>query len=245
MRKNIMRALMILSIALFTSCTSMWGTPRVKEENHTVEQAREWDKTLATSIKRNAMIPEWYGEERPIIYLRKAGIMNEKEFKFLESLRTKDPIEQEDLDKFDKLVAKYNNKIEREFWLEVENIKDGKSLAKKIVSDSRKIGNNPSKRMKEVMDSKDWSELVALSEKSDLDEDDVDDLVDILNDVLEMDMYFSRDAWLSVEISERTADLLRLEQVQDKTNLVLNNLNAKAMYIAYSEYLSKMDRWDD
>ncbi len=245
MKKNFIKIVSLLSLILLTSCTSLFGSSRVKEQDYTPEEAKNWDVTLANSLMKNALIPEWYGNEKPIIYLRKTGKMDEKEFKFLETLRTK-TIEKEDLDKFSSLVYKYNSKIEREFFLENENIKDGKALVAKMVEESELRVNNPSKHIKDhVADKKQWNKIVAMSKKPDLNEDDIKSLRKILNDFIDNEKFFDQVAWLNTEISERTADLVRVNAIKDKDDLEFNNLNAKALYVAYSEYLSNMDRWDD
>lgn len=245
MKKNFIKIVSLLSLILLTSCTSLFGSSRVKEQDYTPEEAKNWDVTLADSLKKNALIPEWYGNEKPIIYLRKTGKMDEKEFKFLETLRTK-TIEKEDLDKFSTLVYKYNSKIEREFYLEDENIKDGKALVAQMVEESQLRVNNPSKHIKDhIADKKQWDKIVEMSKKPDLNEDDIKALRKILNDFIENENFFNQVAWLNTEISERTADLVRVNAIKDKDDLEFNNLNAKALYVAYSEYLSNMDRWDD
>ena len=37
--------------------------------------------------------------------------------------------------------------------------------------------------------------------------------------------------------------LANLAKKQEKTSLELNNVNAKALYLAYPQFLSKVDRW--
>ena len=245
MKKNFIKIVSLLSLVLLTSCTSLFGSSRVKEVEYTPEEAKNWENTLVTSIRKNALIPEWYGGEKPIIYLRKTGKMDEKEFKFLESLKTKQ-IEKEDMDKFNSLVYKYNSKLEREFYLDDENIKDGKGLVVKMVEDSRLRVQNPSRYiMENIAETKQWNKIVELSNKADLDEDDITDLRKILNDFIDNEEFFNQVAWLNTEISARTADLVRVNSIKDKDDLEFNNLNAKALYVAYSDYLSTMDRWDD
>ena len=38
--------------------------------------------------------------------------------------------------------------------------------------------------------------------------------------------------------------LANLAKKQEKTNLELNNVNARALYLAYPQFLSKVDKWD-
>ena len=246
--KKLKKLLPLLVVLLFTGCSSLFSKWEVKDEKHTPEQAKVWHISLTDSIQENVLISEWYGTETPIIYLRKTGNMSEKEFAFLDGLAKKDvsEITQEDLERFDELVIKYNQKLRREFFLEPENIKDGRSLVRQMLRDSRDRLDTPGRWIAEnVVEPEDWAKIVAMAGQPDLTEKDVKTLVKILNRAMKEDKFFNHNYWLNIEISERTEDLMRLANMNPRTSLIRNNLNAKALFVAYSEYLSAMERWDN
>ena len=44
-------------------------------------------------------------------------------------------------------------------------------------------------------------------------------------------------------MSDRMIQLANLAKKQEKTKLELNNVNARALYLAYPQFLSKVDKW--
>ena len=55
--------------------------------------------------------------------------------------------------------------------------------------------------------------------------------------------FYNEQVWLQLEVSDRMVQLANLAKKQEKTSLELNNVNAKALYLAYPQFLSKVDRW--
>ena len=118
-------------VALLASCSSLEkGASLEQKYSITKESAKEWDKTIIQVVEGESLIEDWYGNENPIIYLRKTGKMSEKDFNFLTSLEKKDvtTITDEEYSDFLDLVNKYNKKLPRKFYLADENLKNPKGL---------------------------------------------------------------------------------------------------------------------
>ncbi|MGL5122895.1 MAG: hypothetical protein ACRC6K_01830 [Fusobacteriaceae bacterium] len=243
--KKILNIFVILALVIFVGCSSLFNKNSKEEKKFTKEDVKVWNITLENSIIENASMPEWYGEENPIFYLRKTGKMSEKDFLFLTSLEKKE-ITDEDIENFNDLVKKYNKKISRKFFLKDENIKYGKGLVEKMVSESYQRMSNPSNHIfNEVATEKEWKKIVELSKKQDLTEDDTKKLRKILNKFIKREEFFDSKSWYNKEVSERTTNIVGIFTKETKTNIEKNNVNAKALYIAYEEYFSKMERWDN
>ncbi|MGL6063532.1 MAG: hypothetical protein ACRC0S_00360 [Fusobacteriaceae bacterium] len=243
--KKLLVIFTMLTLVIFAGCSSLFSKDSKEVEKLTKEDVKAWNVTLEKSIVKNASMPEWYGEENPVFYLRKTGKMSEKEFFFLTSLEKKD-ITNEDIEKFSDLVKKYNKKMPRKFFLKDENIKYGKGLAEKIVKESYQRMNNPSNHIfNEVATEKEWKKIVELSKKEDLTTSDTKELRKILNKFIKREEFFESKSWYNKEVSERTTNIVSIYTKENKTSIEKNNVNAKALYIAYEEYFSKMDRWDN
>lgn len=240
--------LAISAVCMLSACSFFQDNVELeKKYSINKESAKNWDQTISRVIIGEALIPEWYGNENPIMYLRKNGKMNEKDFNFLMSLGKKDPsqISEDDYERFVDLVGSYNGKMPRKFYLENHNIKDPKGLVDFMVSQSLLNMDNPSKHIKEnVADEDEWAEIVKFSKQKDLDEGDVKDLRKLLNKFIKRDNLYDERAWYNVELSDRTIFLTNLDAKKEKTGIEENNLNAKAIYIAYPEYFSPMSKWD-
>jgi len=212
----------------------------------TYESAKNWDKTIDDIIRKEAYIEDWYGEDGVIIYLRRSGIMKEKEFQFLMSLSKKNELEitPAEFNDFVDLVDKYRKKMPRTFSLKAENIKNPAGLAKMMVLEgSVATFSNPSSHIKLIADPGDWAELTALSKKRDFDKKDVKQLRKILNNILKKDTLFDREAWFNKEMSARVKQLDELNSGLGVGKRERNNINAKALYVAYPEFLSRLDHW--
>jgi len=211
----------------------------------TTESAKNWEKTITDIIKKESYMEDWYGDDDVILYLRKSGIMKEKDFQFLNSLTNKEEYEimGDDYDNFVDLVDKYRKKVPRTFSLKNENIKNPNALVRRIVLEaSTNTLNNPSRQIKAIADPKDWNELLELSKVKNFTKKETKALRKILNNIMKSDAFFNEEAWYNREISGRTKKLAELNAglVGKKER---NNINAKAMYLAYPEFLSKIDKW--
>ena len=83
--------LSMLIAVFFISCSSAEKAGFLEQKyNITKQSAKEWDKTIINVVVGEALIEDWYGEENPILYLRKTGKMSEKDFNFLTSLGDKE-----------------------------------------------------------------------------------------------------------------------------------------------------------
>lgn len=236
-------------VALLASCSSLEkGASLEKKYSITKESAKEWDKTIIQVVEGESLIEDWYGNENPIIYLRKTGKMSEKDFNFLTSLEKKDAttITDEEYSDFLDLVNKYNKKLPRKFYLADENLKNPKGLVDRMVRESFVKMENPSNHIKNVVATQEeWEQIVAFSQQNDLSEKDTKKLRKILNKFIKRNEFYDERAWYNREISDRVIKITNIDTKENTTSLEQNNVNAKALYIAYPEYFSTLDKWDD
>lgn len=236
-------------VALLASCSSLEkGASLEKKYSITKESAKEWDKTIIQVVEGESLIEDWYGNENPIIYLRKTGKMSEKDFNFLTSLEKKDvtTITDEEYSDFLDLVNKYNKKLPRKFYLADENLKNPKGLVDRMVRESFVKMENPSNHIKNVVATQEeWEQIVAFSQQNDLSEKDTKKLRKILNKFIKRNEFYDERAWYNREISDRVIKITNIDTKENTTSLEQNNVNAKALYIAYPEYFSTLDKWDD
>lgn len=236
-------------VALLVSCSSLEkGASLEQKYSITKESAKEWDKTIIQVVEGESLIEDWYGNENPIIYLRKTGKMSEKDFNFLTSLEKKDvtTITDEEYSDFLDLVNKYNKKLPRKFYLADENLKNPKGLVDRMVRESFVKMENPSNHIKNVVATQEeWEQIVAFSQQNDLSEKDTKKLRKILNKFIKRNEFYDERAWYNREISDRVIKITNIDAKENTTSLEQNNVNAKALYIAYPEYFSTLDKWDD
>lgn len=236
----------IMFVAALVGCSSFRSKENlVTKYNITTESAKNWDKIIPEVVKKESLIEDWYGGEDVLIYLRKSGKIDEKDAEFLTSLRTKQ-ITPEDQEKFNDILSNVVSKLPRKFYLENENIKDPKGLVDRMVREANLRMDNPSNHIaKEVATESEWKEIVAFSKQKDLSEKDVKKLRKLLNNFIKRDEFFSSKIWYNREVSPRVIEIVELQKKPEKSALEKNNINAKALYIAYPEYFSKLERWDD
>ena len=244
-----MKKILFLLAMIFTlvSCSSI-ATKKGLIEKYSLdkEAAHNWEKTMPKVMAEEATNPDWYGEENPLVNFRKQGKMSEKDYYFLDYLgkTPTNEITDEDFDRFTKLLTSYVNKLPRKFILEETNIKDPKGLVDYMVKQANSQLDNPSKYIKEaVADEAEWAQIEAFSKQSDLKAKDVKKLRKLLASFVKRSNFYYEQAWLQVEVSDRMIQLSNLAKKTEKTKLELNNVNAKALYLAYPQFLSKIDRW--
>ena len=244
-----MKKILFLLAMIFTlvSCSSI-ATKKGLIEKYSLdkESAHNWEKTMPKVMMEEATNPDWYGEENPLVNFRKQGKMSEKDYYFLDYLgkTPANEITDEDFDRFTKLLTSYVNKMPRKFILEETNIKDPKGLVDYMVKQANSQLDNPSKYIKEaVADEAEWAQIEAFSQQSDLKAKDVRKLRKLLASFVKRSNFYYEQAWLQVEVSDRMIQLSNLAKKTGKTKLELNNVNAKALYLAYPQFLSKVDRW--
>ena len=245
-----MKKLLFLLAMIFTlvSCSSTTNKKDlVQKYSLDKESAHNWETVMPNVMMAEATNPDWYGEDNPLISLRKQGKMSEREYYFLDYLG-KTPANQitdEEFDRFAKILTSFVNRTPRNFILEETNIKDPKGLVDFIVKEANSSQlDNPSKYIKEVVaDKEEWAQIVALSEKADLNSKDVRKLRKLLVAFVKRENFFNEQVWLQVEVSDRVLQLAQMARKVPKTKRELNNVNAKALYLAYPQFLSKIDRW--
>lgn len=245
-----MKKILFLLAMIFTlvSCSSTTNKKDlVQKYSLDKESAHNWETVMPNVMMAEATNPDWYGEDNPLVSLRKQGKMSEREYYFLDYLG-KTPANQitdEEFDRFAKILTSFVNRTPRNFILEETNIKDPKGLVDFIVKEANSSQlDNPSKYIKEVVaDKEEWAQIVALSEKADLNSKDVRKLRKLLAAFVKRENFFNEQVWLQVEVSDRVLQLAQMARKVPKTKRELNNVNAKALYLAYPQFLSKIDRW--
>lgn len=245
-----MKKILFLLAMIFTlvSCSSTTNKKDlVQKYSLDKESAHNWETVMPNVMMAEATNPDWYGEDNPLVSLRKQGKMSEREYYFLDYLG-KTPVNQitdEEFDRFAKILTSFVNRTPRNFILEETNIKDPKGLVDFIVKEANSSQlDNPSKYIKEVVaDKEEWAQIVALSEKADLNSKDVRKLRKLLAAFVKRENFFNEQVWLQVEVSDRVLQLAQMAKKVPKTKRELNNVNAKALYLAYPQFLSKIDRW--
>ena len=245
-----MKKILFLLAMIFTlvSCSSTTNKKDlIQKYSLDKESAHNWETVMPNVMMAEATNPDWYGEDNPLISLRKQGKMSEREYYFLDYLG-KTPANQitdEEFDRFAKILTSFVNRTPRNFILEETNIKDPKGLVDFIVKEANSSQlDNPSKYIKEVVaDKEEWAQIVALSEKADLNSKDVRKLRKLLAAFVKRENFFNEQVWLQVEVSDRVLQLAQMGRKVPKTKRELNNVNAKALYLAYPQFLSKIDRW--
>lgn len=245
-----MKKILFLLAMIFTlvSCSSTTNKKDlIQKYSLDKESAHNWETVMPNVMMAEATNPDWYGEDNPLVSLRKQGKMSEREYYFLDYLG-KTPANQitdEEFDRFAKILTSFVNRTPRNFILEETNIKDPKGLVDFIVKEANSSQlDNPSKYIKEVVaDKEEWAQIVALSEKADLNSKDVRKLKKLLAAFVKRENFFNEQVWLQVEVSDRVLQLAQMGRKVPKTKRELNNVNAKALYLAYPQFLSKIDRW--
>ncbi|MBF1194216.1 MAG: hypothetical protein HXM12_01505 [Fusobacterium periodonticum] len=245
-----MKKILFLLAMIFTlvSCSSTTNKKDlIQKYSLDKESAHNWETVMPNVMMAEATNPDWYGEDNPLISLRKQGKMSEREYYFLDYLG-KTPANQitdEEFDRFAKILTSFVNRTPRNFILEETNIKDPKGLVDFMVKEANSSQlDNPSKYIKEVVaDKEEWAQIVALSEKADLNSKDVRKLRKLLAAFVKRENFFNEQVWLQVEVSDRVLQLAQMGRKVPKTKRELNNVNAKALYLAYPQFLSKIDRW--
>ena len=245
-----MKKILFLLAMIFTlvSCSSTTNKKDlIQKYSLDKESAHNWETVMPNVMMAEATNPDWYGEDNPLVSLRKQGKMSEREYYFLDYLG-KTPANQitdEEFDRFAKILTSFVNRTPRNFILEETNIKDPKGLVDFIVKEAKSSQlDNPSKYIKEVVaDKEEWAQIVALSEKADLNSKDVRKLRKLLAAFVKRENFFNEQVWLQVEVSDRVLQLAQMARKVPKTKRELNNVNAKALYLAYPQFLSKIDRW--
>lgn len=237
------KILILLSVVMLTACTSL-KSKETQEPKYNKESMKNWEETISKEIENKAYISDLYGDENPIYYLRKTGKMSKKHYDFFKTLATKKEITVEDSEKFQGIVDKYVSKLNRKFYLKDNNLKNPKGLVDKMVSDSYLRMKNPSNHIaNKVATPEEWEKIVEFSKQKDLNEKDVKKLRKILNKFIKRTEFFDSESWYGSEISERVQTLAHLSSEVKKSKNNINNINAKALYVAYPNDFSPLENW--
>ena len=136
-----MKKILFLLAMIFTlvSCSSTTNKKDlIQKYSLDKESAHNWETVMPNVMMSEATNPDWYGEDNPLISLRKQGKMSEREYYFLDYLG-KTPANQitdEEFDRFAKILTSFVNRTPRNFILEETNIKDPKGLVDFIVKEA-------------------------------------------------------------------------------------------------------------
>ncbi|MEG0068585.1 hypothetical protein [Cetobacterium sp.] len=243
-----MKKIIVLALlAALVGCSSVKNNVNIQEKYKIDNVAmKNWEQTFSTVIIGESELEDWYGAEQPIGFLAKNQKLDQKQVKFLDSLKTKSEITEADQEEFNTILEKVVKKLPREYYLKDENFKNPTGLAKFMVSQSYLRISNPSNYIANEVATKDeWAEIVEFSKKSDLTEKEVTRFRKILNKFIKRSEFFDSRTWYFVEVSPRIIEVNNIYKKTDKTKLEKNNVNAKALYLAYSEYFSELEKWDD
>lgn len=243
--KKMNKILLVIMVVFLGACSSI----NIDNNNYkiTTETLKEPYKVMNEILIGESILSDWYNNEEPIHYLTTRQIIkkgSEDEI-FLNSLKTKN-ITDEDIENFNKLTEKYLNKLKRKYKLKDENIKDTKGLVKNLVIGYNVIYPTVAKHLMTVVATeKERSYILELNKKSDDEMTDKDrtKIRKLLNEWLERKEFFDGESVYSAEVSMDTVKLVELSKKKDLTSLELNNLNAKAMEVAFSELISSLSRW--
>ena len=235
MKKTIV---LVTILAVLTACSSLNKNNVNLQEKYKVDTTamKNWEETFSTVIIGESELEDWYGADQPISYLARNQKLDQKQVKFLDSLKTKGEITEADQEQFNSILEKTVKKLPREYYLKDENFKDPAGLAKFMVAQSYVRMANPSNHI---------ANEVATSKKNDLSEKEIKKFRKLLNKFIKRGEFFDSKAWYFVEVSPRVIQVNDIYKKTDKTKLEKNNINAKALYLAYSEYFSKLEKWDD
>lgn len=240
-------ALVVILTAL-VGCSSFNKNNVDLQEKYKIDTVamKNWEETFSTVVIGESELEDWYGADQPISYLARNQKLDQKQVTFLDSLKTKGDITPEDQEQFNSILSKVINKLPRQYYLKDENFKDPAGLAKFMVAQSYIRMVNPSNHIaNEVATKEEWNEIVAFSKQDDLSEKDIKRFRKLLNRFIKRGEFFDSKAWYFVEVSPRVIEVNNIYKKTEKTKLERNNVNAKALYLAYSEYFSKLEKWDD
>ncbi|WP_297598497.1 hypothetical protein [uncultured Cetobacterium sp.] len=243
MKKIVVLALLVTLMG----CSSVKNGVNIQEKYKIDNVAmKNWEQTFTTVVVGESELEDWYGAEEPIGFLAKNQKLDQKQVKFLDSLKTKSEITEADQEEFNKILEKVVKKLPREYYLKDENFKDPNGLAKYMVNQSYLRISNPSNFIaNEVATKEEWAEIVGFSKKQDLTEKEIKRFRKLLNKFIKRSEFFDSRTWYFVEVSPRMIEVNNIYKKTDKTKLERNNVNAKALYLAYSEYFSELEKWDD
>ena len=243
--KKMNKILLVIMVVFLGACSSLdVDTSKYKI---TTETLKEPYKVMDDILIRESVLSDWYNNEEPVHYLTTRQVIKKggKDEIFLNSLKTK-KITDEDIEEFNKLTKKYLNKLERKYKLKDENIKDTKELVKNLVIGYNVVYPTTSKHLMTVVATEEErNDILELNKKT---EDEMTDkdrtkVRKLLNKWLERKEFFDGESIYSAEISQETIKLVELSKKRNLTTLELNNLNAKAMEIAFPELISSLSRW--
>lgn len=242
------RIAVFLILVILVGCSSTTKNNVNLQEKYKIDNVamKNWEETFGNVVVGESELEDWYGADEPIGYLARNQKLNQKQVQFLDSLKTKPEITPEEQKEFNEILEKIVNKLPREYYLKDENIKDGIGLAKAMVSQSYVRVLNPSKHIAtEVATKEEWTEIVAFSKKTDLSEKEITKFRKLLNKFIKRNEFFNSKAWYFIEVSPRMTEINKINVKPNKTKLEKNNVNAKALYLAYPEYFSKLEKWND
>ncbi|MEI6856403.1 hypothetical protein [Psychrilyobacter sp.] len=243
--KKMSKILLVIMVVFLGACSSMnIDTSKYKI---TTETLKEPYKVMDEILIRESILSDWYNNEEPVRYLTTRQIIKKdgKEEVFLNSLKTK-KITDEDIEKFNELTKKYLNKLEKKYKLKDENIKNTKELIKNLVIGYNVVYSTTAKHIMTVVATEsERNYVLELNKKS---EDEMTDkdrtkVRKLLNKWLERKEFFDGESIYSAEVSKDTVKLVELSKKKELTSLELNNLNAKAMEVAFPELISTLSRW--
>ncbi len=130
------------------------------------------------------------------------------------------------------------------YKLRVENIKDPKGFVDKLVKESYLRIETPSSHiMNRVLSNKERDLMISYSKMEDLNEKQVKRLRKLLNSLMGRRAFFNENAWYNRKVSQSVIELAEISKKEKLSRKELKNLNARALYEAYSDYFSNLEKW--
>lgn len=250
------KILSIFFVLIFASCSVLNTAKRTftsvdtkfitEKYNLNKYELKHWENVIGTIVVNESDISDWYGSQNPLQYLRMTGTMTDKDLYFFRSLEQKNPLDITDneFNEFNKIVAYYISSLAKNYTLKSENIKDPKGIVDLIVSESKK-NNTISEYIKNNIATKDeWQFIENEASKKDVSENERKELTKIFNNFIKHKDFFNEKLWIKQGINDSLLEIIKLSKRENLTELNINNINSKALFLAYPGYFSKLERWN-
>lgn len=237
---------------LFVSCSGLESILPVSKKldvdleskyNLNKSNVLDFEKTIDMVVVGEAEISDWY-DKNPVAYLRATEKMNNKDIKFFQGIMMQgQPVTDKQYKTFISMLNRYVASLPRDFELANANIKDPKGFVDLLVSQADMASQNPSNHIKNnIATIEEWNKILKFHSQKDLSENDRTVLRKMLNKFMEKENFFEESSW-NVPMDQDYKELLALNAKENKTKRQLNNVNAKALVLAYPGYFSKLSRW--
>ena len=130
------------------------------------------------------------------------------------------------------------------YKLRDENLKDPKGFLDTLVRESYLSLETPSSHiMNKVLSNKEKDLVTSYAKLDDLDTKQVKKLRKLLNSLLGRKAFFNENVWYNRKVSQNILELAEISKKEKLSRKERKNLNARALYEAYPEYFSNLEKW--